>query len=80
MKKIVLRLAVVLLTAFTLLIISVFSLINFSKPANNGIVSIPKVLDSVSVIKDKWGIPHIKAKNQHDAIFTYGYTIAKDRL
>ena len=22
----------------------------------------------------------IKAKNQHDAIFTYGYTIAKDRL
>jgi len=80
LKKIVLRLAVVLLTAFTLLIISLFSLINFSKPTNNGIVSIPKVLDSVSVIKDKWGIPHIKAKNQHDAIFTYGYTIAKDRL
>ena len=23
---------------------------------------------------------HIKAKNQHDAIFAYGYSVAKDRL
>ena len=54
---------------------------SFGKPSNNnGIVNISNVLDSVTVIKDQWGIPHIEAKNQHDAIFTYGYTIAKDRL
>ena len=30
--------------------------------------------------KDQWGIPHINASNEHDAIFAYGYTVAKDRL
>ena len=62
------------------LIISVFGFINLNKPSNNGTVYISNVLESVTVVKDEWGIPHIEAENQHDAIFTYGYTIAKGRL
>ncbi len=80
MKKIIYRALFILISILFLIIISIFSLINLSKPSNNGIVNISNVLDSVTVIKDQWGIPHIEAKNQHDAIFTYGYTIAKDRL
>ena len=38
------------------------------------------ILEKVSIKKDQWGIPHIEAKNQHDALFAYGYTVAKDRL
>ena len=80
MKKIIYRALFILISILFLIIISIFSLINLSKPSNNGIVNISNVLDSVTVLKDQWGIPHIEAKNQHDAIFTYGYTIAKDRL
>lgn len=80
MKRIALKIAVVLFTVFAVLIISVFGFINLNKPSNNGTVYISNVLESVTVVKDEWGIPHIEAENQHDAIFTYGYTIAKDRL
>jgi len=34
----------------------------------------------VEIIRDKWGINHIYAKNQHDLFFTQGYAAAKDRL
>ena len=80
LKRIALKIAVVLFTVFAVLIISVFGFINLNKPTNNGKVYISNVLESVTVVKDEWGIPHIEAENQHDAIFTYGYTIAKDRL
>ena len=80
MKKIIYRVLFISISILFLIIISIFSLFNLSKPSNNGIVNISNVLDSVTVLKDQWGIPHIEAKNQHDAIFTYGYTIAKDRL
>ena len=80
MKKIIYRVLFISISILFLIIISIFSLFNLTKPSNNGIVNISNVLDSVTVLKDQWGIPHIEAKNQHDAIFTYGYTIAKDRL
>ena len=80
MKKIIYRVLFISISILFLIIISIFSLFSLSKPSNNGIVNISNVIDSVTVLKDQWGIPHIEAKNQHDAIFTYGYTIAKDRL
>nr|WP_298998819.1 penicillin acylase family protein [uncultured Allomuricauda sp.] len=36
--------------------------------------------ESVEIIRDKWGINHIYAKNQHDLFFAQGYTAAADRL
>ncbi|MBI5670395.1 MAG: penicillin acylase family protein [Chloroflexi bacterium] len=35
--------------------------------------------DTVEVIRDKWGIPHVYAKNTHDLFFAQGYTQAQDR-
>ena len=34
----------------------------------------------VKVIRDKWGVPHIYAQNQHDLFYAQGYVQASDRL
>ena len=36
--------------------------------------------DEVEVLRDKYGINHIYANNQHDLFFMQGYLAAKDRL
>src|SRR5262245_21898212 len=36
--------------------------------------------DTVDVLRDRWGLHHIYAKNEHDLFFTQGYTAAHDRL
>src|SRR5437773_4126168 len=34
----------------------------------------------VNVLRDKWGVNHIYAQNQHDLFFAQGYMAATDRL
>src|SRR5580704_7744237 len=34
----------------------------------------------VEILRDKWGISHIYAKDEHDLFFTQGYNVARDRL
>src|SRR3954451_17175409 len=34
----------------------------------------------VEVLRDRWGVPHIYAKNADDLFFANGYMNAKDRL
>ena len=34
---------------------------------------------TVSVIRDRWGIPHIRAGTAHDAFFAQGFCMAQDR-
>jgi penicillin amidase len=36
--------------------------------------------EPVEIIKDRWGIAHIYARNQHDLFYAQGYNIASDRL
>ena len=38
------------------------------------------LLQPVEVIRDKWGVNHIYAKNEHDLFFSQGYCAAKDRI
>ena len=38
------------------------------------------VKEPVNVIRDKWGVNHIYAKNETDLFFAQGYCAAKDRL
>lgn len=56
------------------------ALIKNSLPKDNGELATSKISEEVLIYKDSWGIPHIEAQNKHDAIFAYGYTVAKDRL
>src|SRR5512142_2821800 len=34
----------------------------------------------VEILRDRWGINHIYAKNEHDLFFAQGYAAARDRL
>jgi len=36
--------------------------------------------EPVEILTDRWGIPHIYAKNQHDLFFAQGYNAARVRL
>ena len=43
-------------------------------------VPLAGLIESVEIIRDRWGIPHIYAKNEHDLFFVQGYNAARDRL
>jgi len=40
----------------------------------------PGLERDVEVIRDDWGIPHIRASTEHDAFFAQGFVTAQDRL
>ncbi|MCC7418477.1 MAG: penicillin acylase family protein [Acidobacteria bacterium] len=46
----------------------------------DGEISVPGVKEPVEVIRDKWGITHIYAKNQDDMFYAQGYVAGQDRL
>ncbi len=49
-------------------------------PAMDGEVAVRGLDHSVEVLRDRWGIPHIRARGPHDAFVALGYAHAQDRL
>jgi penicillin G amidase len=41
---------------------------------------VPGLSQPVEILKDRWGISHIYAKNEKDLFFAQGYSVARDRL
>ena len=46
----------------------------------DGTAKVPGLDSAVEVRRDRWGVPHIYAKTQHDLFFAQGYVAAQDRL
>ncbi len=46
----------------------------------SGELRVPGLREPVRVLRDKWGVAHIYAKNQHDLFFAQGVMAAQDRL
>ncbi|MBK7200628.1 penicillin acylase family protein [Candidatus Amarolinea dominans] len=46
----------------------------------NGTLSLPGLTAPVEIIRDRWGVPHIYAANDHDVFFAQGFVHAQDRL
>src|SRR5436305_478713 len=46
----------------------------------SGNLKIQGLQQSVTVLRDKWGVAHIYAQNQHDLFFAQGLVAAQDRL
>ena len=46
----------------------------------DGDFNVPGVREPVEIIRDKWGVTHIYAKNEGDLFFAQGYVAAQDRL
>jgi penicillin amidase len=46
----------------------------------DGDVAVAGVREPVEIIRDRWGVTHIYAKNQDDLFFAQGYAMGQDRL
>ncbi len=49
-------------------------------PQTSGTLTISGLRAPVSVIRDRWGVPHIAGQSIHDVAFAQGYVTAQDRL
>lgn len=47
---------------------------------SSGKLQIDGLQQPVEVLRDRWGVPHIYAQNQHDLFFAQGFVAAQDRL
>src|SRR5262245_39682791 len=45
-----------------------------------GEITLPRLKEPVEVLRDRWGVPHIYAKNADDLFFAQGFVAAQDRL
>src|SRR5689334_5486020 len=45
-----------------------------------GEITAPGLKEPVEVLRDRWGVPHIYARNQDDLFFAQGFVVAQDRL
>jgi penicillin G amidase len=49
-------------------------------PQVSGSLAVPGVGEPVRIVRDRWGVPHIYARNEHDLFFAQGFVQAQDRL
>lgn len=49
-------------------------------PTVDGEIAIDGASAPIEILRDRYGIPHIRAANRHDAIFALGFVHAQDRL
>ncbi len=82
--RVIRRVALIVLAmvlAFAILAASAgYLLIRRSFPKVNGILQVAGLQDRVEIGRDKWGVPHVHAQNEHDLYFAQGYVHAQDRL
>lgn len=75
-KKIVL----ILLFVIAVVALSLFIYLQTTKPQYEGEVSIKNISKETTVYFDDYGVPHIYANSQKDAMTVLGYVHAQDRL
>ena len=51
-----------------------------SHPPEEGTLEAAGLLESVTIFRDQYGVPHIRAANERDLWFSVGYLQAQDRL
>lgn len=78
--KILKRILFALIIVITLLIAVVFYYLDYQSPRYKGEVDLIHLTDSVEVIFDEYGIPHIYGQNQEDTYYALGYLQAQERL
>ena len=59
---------------------SAFFYLESKLPTRSGKLNMPGLTEKVEVIFDRWGIPHIYAKNETDVYMALGFFHAQDRL
>lgn len=67
-------------TPFQKLLLPLLLAVSISLPAQQQQILLEGLSAPVQVTRDKNGVNHIKARNEHDLFFAQGYSAAKDRL
>ncbi|HET6948465.1 MAG TPA: penicillin acylase family protein [bacterium] len=49
-------------------------------PAESGRLTVEGLRSPVEIIRDRWGVPHLFARSDHDLFFAQGFVHAQDRL
>ncbi|WP_395045340.1 penicillin acylase family protein [Flavobacterium sp.] len=78
--KIIKKTILVLISIIVLVALSIFIYTNYTKPKYEGEVAIKNISKTTNVYFDDFGIPHIYANSQKDAMTVLGYVHAQDRL
>ena len=78
--KILKKIALIFISIITILIIGFFVYAQYQKPKYDGELALKNISKTANIYFDDYGIPHIYADNQHDAMVALGYVHAQDRL
>jgi penicillin amidase len=79
MKKLK-KITVVVLSIFPLIAVAVFAYTKYKKPSYYGEIALQNIDKNTTVYFDDFGVPHIYATTQKDAMVVLGYVHAQDRL
>lgn len=79
MKKLK-KISFVLLFLIFALVISTFAYTKYKKPSYDGEIALNGISKETTVYFDDYGVPHIYANSQKDALTVLGYVHAQDRL
>ncbi len=79
MKK-VKKAAIIVLSILVLSVIAIFAYTLYLNPKSEGEITLQNIKMETTVYFDEYGVPHIYANTQQDAITALGYVHAQDRL
>jgi penicillin amidase len=74
------RLAFAAVVIALLAIASAYFYLRQSLPQEEGEIRAQGLRESIEVLRDAYGVPHIRAKSLEDAVFALGFVHAQDRL
>jgi penicillin G amidase len=60
--------------------VGLMAVLRRSLPRTSGALVLPGLESAVQVLRDRWGVPHIYARNNADLFMAQGYVHAQDRL
>ena len=78
--KILKKTTLIFISIIAILVIVFFVYAQYQKPKYEGELALKNISKTTNVYFDDYGIPHIYADNQHDAMVALGYVHAQDRL
>jgi len=70
----------ILISIVTLFFLSLYIYLLTTKPQYDGEIGLKKIASNTTVYFDDYGVPHIYANSQKDAMIALGYIHAQDRL
>lgn len=79
-KKLIYLLAGIVILVVLMCGASYYYFVKLPLPKTDGEIQVKGLHATVRVFRDRWGVPHIYAENEHDLFMAQGFVQAQDRL